>query len=126
MATRTISTRLAIEGESEYKQKLAEVNNSLKTMGSEMALLESKYRENANSLEALTAKGELLSREQETRRQKVASLQSALENARAAEQKYADQVSAAKEKVAGAERALEELKGLPGTPLPSKRPFRMS
>ena len=110
MATRTISTRLAIEGESEYKQKLAEVNNSLKTMGSEMALLESKYRENANSLEALTAKGELLSREQETRRQKVASLQSALENARAAEQKYADQVSAAKEKVAGAERALEELK----------------
>lgn len=110
MATRTISTRLAIEGESEYKQKLAEVNNSLKTMGSEMALLESKYRENANSLEALTAKGELMSREQETRRQKVASLQSALENARAAEQKYADQVSAAKEKVAGAERALEELK----------------
>ena len=34
MAVRTISTKLAVEGEAEYKQKIASCNSELKTLKS--------------------------------------------------------------------------------------------
>ena len=61
MAVRTISTKLAVEGEAEYKQKIASCNSELKTLKSSLALVQSEYKNNANSMEALTAKGEALS-----------------------------------------------------------------
>ena len=64
MAVRTISTKLAVEGEAEYKQKIASCNSELKTLKSSLALVQSEYKNNANSMEALTAKGEALSAEQ--------------------------------------------------------------
>ena len=56
MATRKISTRLAIEGESAYKQAIRDCNNEIKTMRSELTLVQSRYQTNANSVEALKAK----------------------------------------------------------------------
>lgn len=44
MATRKISTRLAIEGESAYKQAIRDCNNEIKTMRSELTLVQSKYQ----------------------------------------------------------------------------------
>ena len=57
MATRTISTRLAVEGEAQYKQAVASCNAELATLKSNLALAESSFKGNANSMEALTAKG---------------------------------------------------------------------
>ena len=62
MATRTISTKLAIEGEAQYRQALSSCNAELKTLKSSLALAESEYKNNANSMEALTAKGSRLRR----------------------------------------------------------------
>ena len=54
---RTISTKLAVEGEAQYKQAIASCNSELSTLKSGLALVESEFRGNANSMEALTAKG---------------------------------------------------------------------
>lgn len=56
MAVRTISTKLAVEGEGQYKQSIAACNAELKTLKSSLALVESEFKGNANSMEALTAK----------------------------------------------------------------------
>ena len=74
MATRKISTRLAIEGESAYKQAIRDCNNEIKTMRSELTLVQSKYQTSANSMEALKAKGEALGRAFEAQKQKVETL----------------------------------------------------
>ena len=42
MAVRTISTKLAVEGEAEYKQKIASCNSELKTLKSSLALVQSE------------------------------------------------------------------------------------
>lgn len=73
MAVRTISTKLAVEGEAEYKQKIASCNSELKTLKSSLALVQSEYKNNANSMEALTAKGEALSAMQTARRKRSPS-----------------------------------------------------
>lgn len=55
MPTRTISTRLAVEGESQYKAAISSVNAELRNMQSALKMTESQYKNNANSIEALTA-----------------------------------------------------------------------
>ena len=88
MAVRTISTKLAVEGEAEYKQKIASCNSELKTLKSSLALVQSEYKNNANSMEALTAKGEALSAMQTAQAKKVAELEKALENCQKAQTAY--------------------------------------
>ena len=56
MATRTISTRLVIDGEAEFKKAITSINAELRKMGSELKLAESKFAEQANTTEALEAK----------------------------------------------------------------------
>ena len=60
LATRTISTQLAIKGESEYKASISRINGELKTLQSSLKLTESEFQLNANSMEALSAKGKVL------------------------------------------------------------------
>lgn len=114
MAVRTISTRLAVEGEAEYKQKIASCNSELKTLKSSLALVQSEYKNNANSMEALTAKGEALSAMQTAQAKKVAELEKALENCQKAQTAYADRVAAAEANVSKYEQALAELKDSTG------------
>ena len=61
MAKRTISTRLAVEGESEYKKGIASCNSELSTLKSNLALTESAFKGQANTISALSAKGDALS-----------------------------------------------------------------
>ena len=52
--------KIGLEGEKEFKQSLAEINQSFKVLGSEMKLVESQFDKNDNSVEALTARNEVL------------------------------------------------------------------
>lgn len=56
MAVRQITTRLAIDGEQEYKKQLAAVNRELGNLGAEMKLVDAQFKGQANSSEALRAK----------------------------------------------------------------------
>lgn len=111
---RTISTRLSIEGDAEYKQKLAGINSEIKTLGSELKLTESQFAGQANSMSALTAKGSALSNLYQAQQQKVNALTDALKNAQSAQQTYNTRIQEAQSKITTAEQALAKLKNSTG------------
>ena len=111
---RVISTKLAIEGEAEYKQKIASVNSELKTLDSELKLVESAFKGQANSMEALTTKGTALQNIYDKQAQKVTELKAALENAQSAQTAYTERIEAAKTKISAAEDELVKLKNSTG------------
>lgn len=80
MATRTISTRLALDGEKEFKQQMGLVNSELKTLASEMTLATAEFKGQANSAEYLTKKDEILRREIEQQTEKVEALRRAVDD----------------------------------------------
>lgn len=81
MATRIISTRIAVDGEKEYKQQMSSVNSELKTLKTELSLTEAEFRGQANSVEALTAKDKILRQEVEQQQEKVRALEQAVADA---------------------------------------------
>lgn len=76
--TDTIKTRLAVEGEKEYREACKSINSGLREISSEMKLVTAQYADNANSTEALTAKCELLSRQRDEERRKIEAAEEAL------------------------------------------------
>lgn len=88
MAVRTISTKLAIGGESEYRASVARINSELKTLESSVKLTKERFHDQANSMDALVAKGEALGAQQEAQARKVKVLEDALRNAQEAVDKY--------------------------------------
>lgn len=87
MATRTIKARVEIDGEKQYKQALAELNSGNKVLASEMKKLQAEYKGNADSVEFLNKKGDLLQRQLQQQKDKVQTLRDALNNAA---QKYGE------------------------------------
>lgn len=81
MATRTITTRLAIEGETEFKRSMSSANSELKTLRSEMSLADSEFKGQANTMNALTKKHDILQREYDQQAEKVRALEQAVEDA---------------------------------------------
>lgn len=73
--------KIGLEGEKEFKSALAEINNSFKVLGSEMKLVESQFDKNDNSVQALTARNEVLEKSIETQKGKIETLRNALKNA---------------------------------------------
>ena len=114
MAVRTISTKLAIEGEAQYKKAISECNSALSMLKSSLSLVESEFRENANSMEALTAKSSALDAVYEKQKEKVSALEKALANALEHQKDYAASAAEAGEKVAAYSAELEKLKDSAG------------
>ena len=81
MAVRTISTSIKLDGEQEFKKQMSSVNSELKNLKSEMALATAEFKGNANSMDALTAKGQILRREYAQQAEKVRALERAVEDA---------------------------------------------
>lgn len=82
MATRTIDTEITLKGEREFNQQMKAVNSNLKTLRSDMALVTSEFTGNANSVDALRAKQEVLQRQYDQQREKVRALTAMMEDAR--------------------------------------------
>lgn len=80
MPTPTIKTKVALEGEKEYKAALSEINSGLKVLSSEMKLTATKFAENADGMEALTAKGDILEQQILSQKEKIETLKAALQN----------------------------------------------
>ncbi len=73
--------KIGVEGEKEFKKALSDINQSFKVLGSEMALATSQFDKNENSVEALTAKNEVLTKQIDAQKEKIETLRKALENA---------------------------------------------
>lgn len=81
MATRTITTRIALDGEKAFKDQMARVNGELRNLKSEMTLVDATFKGQANTTEALTAKHKVLQGSVEQQREKVRALTQAVEDA---------------------------------------------
>lgn len=114
MATRTISTKLAIDGEAQYKQAITNINSNLKMLSSELKLAESNFKGNQNSMEALSAKGKALQDVFAKQKTKVSELEAALANAKKAQNEHSNSISEAKNKISATESQLEKLKSSTG------------
>lgn len=73
--------KLGVEGEKEFKSALSDINLSFKVLGSEMRLVQSQFGKNYSFVESLTSRNEVLNRQIEKQKEKIATLKSALDNA---------------------------------------------
>ena len=81
MATPSMNTKVKMDGEKEYRAALAQINAGLKNLGAEMRATEQDFTDNADSVEALTAKGDVLARQMQTQQEKVDTLREVLQHA---------------------------------------------
>lgn len=82
-----IGPRIGIDGEAEFRKQLTNINQQLKTLGTEMKAVTSAFDANDSSQEALAAQAGVLTRQIETQEQKLSQLQKGLE---ASAQKYGE------------------------------------
>lgn len=73
--------KIGVEGEKEFKKALSDINQSFKVLGSEMKLVDSEFDKNDKSIQALSARNEVLNKEIDAQKQKIETLKSALDNA---------------------------------------------
>ena len=102
-------SRLAIDGEQEYKKQLAAVNRELGNLGAEMKLVDAQFKGQANSSEALRAKHNLLKQSIEQQVGKIVSLQGAVEEATAAFGEADSRTDSYRRQLLSAETALAKL-----------------
>lgn len=117
MAVRTITTRLALDGETQFKQAMAGVNSALRTVKSEIALSEATFKGQANTLDALTAKNKLLTDAIDQQKEKIKQLAQAVVDSAAAygedsttTDKYKQQLNRAQAELIEMNRALQDNK----------------
>ena len=80
MSTQPIKTRFELDGEQEYKAAVSEINASLRVLNSEMKLVSAQFATNADSVDALTARSDVLTRQILTQKEKIEALQAALKD----------------------------------------------
>lgn len=73
-----IGPKIGIEGEAEYRKQINDINMTMRTLGTEMKAVSSEFIDNEKSIEAYTAKNEVLSKEIDEQQKKLALLQQML------------------------------------------------
>jgi len=81
--TRDITSKIKIEGDQEYRQKLSQINQTLGNVKAEMYKVTTEYQNNAKSVEALSEKHRLLEAREREQADRVAILTEMLEKAKA-------------------------------------------
>ena len=81
MATPGINTKVKMEGEKEYREALALINAELKRLGAEMRNSEQDFVDNADSVDALAKKSEILGKALLEQQDKVDMLKKAVATA---------------------------------------------
>lgn len=73
--------KIGLEGEKEFKDALRDINQSFKVLGSEMNLVSSQFDKNDQSVQAVTARNEVLNKSIDAQKAKIETLRAALQNA---------------------------------------------
>lgn len=82
-----IGPKIGIDGEKEFRQELTNINQQLRTLGSEMKAVTSSFEAGDRSEEALAAQTDVLNRQIDAQKQKLAQLERGLD---AATNKYGE------------------------------------
>lgn len=92
MSLNTIGVTLTLDGEAEYKQALKAINAEQKELRTEMELSAANHKENANGLEALQEKYDLLTKKIESQKDKVEVYETAIAKQRKTQEEAAESV----------------------------------
>lgn len=84
MAAPSINSKIKLDGEREYKAALAEIKSGLNGLKSELNLASEQFRDNADSVEALTKKNDILDRTILTQKKKIEQIEKALQSSASA------------------------------------------
>lgn len=79
MATKGITTKIKLDGEREYKEAVSQIASGLKVLDSELRMVSQSFAGNADSVESLSAKNDVLERQLLSQREKIDTLSQALE-----------------------------------------------
>lgn len=111
MATnkRKIGAVIALDGESSFKKSVSACNASLKTMKSEMNLVTEQFKGQANSMDALKAKHEVLEKTLDKSVALQSELEKALENSQKNYASAGEQLDSYRKQLATATSALADL-----------------
>lgn len=80
MATKGITTKIKLDGEREYKEAVSQIASGLKVLDSELRMVSQSFAGNADSVEALSEKNDVLERQLLSQREKIDTLSQALED----------------------------------------------
>lgn len=78
---------LALDGEKEFTKSVSDINKTLKVLDSELKKSAAEYAGQANTIQALTSKQEILTKTLDAQRQKQAEIKKGLDNANTAYEK---------------------------------------
>ena len=109
MAKGTIGGKIVLEGESQYRAALKNIKAEQAELRSEMKLCQTTFKDNQNSLEALSKKHEILAKQIETQTRKVVVYQQAMETSSKKEQEATKKVKDLQSALKNAERELQEM-----------------
>lgn len=104
MAGNTIGAKIVLEGEANYRKALKNINTEQKELRSEMKLANSQFKDQQNSIDALSKKNEILHKQYEKQKEKVEIYSKAVLDA-------AKRQEEAGSKVAGLRDELEKANG---------------
>ena len=82
MATKTLKAAVELSGEAKYKEALKSLSTDNKVLSSEMRKLKAEFKDQTDSMEFLTRKGELLNKQLNTQKERVDTLRAAVANAK--------------------------------------------
>ncbi|WP_434310480.1 phage tail tape measure protein [Hominifimenecus sp. rT4P-3] len=109
MATETISTRIILEGEAEYRRKLKDINAQYSLLKSELKEFKNESAGSANALATLEKAVEILCRSQESLKEKLEASNAGLQNAQKNQEKYAQKIAEVQEKLEQVMQRQEDL-----------------
>lgn len=79
MVNYTIGPKIGLDGEKEFRAQLNGINETLRTLDTELKKTASEFEDNADSQEALTRQNEILNKEIEQQEKKLTEVKKALE-----------------------------------------------
>lgn len=95
MALREVGAKLTLEGEAEWNRQMKAVDRELKNLKSELAASSAEFNGQANTVEALRAKQEILQKEYSQQTAKIHALRDAVDSAKVSWGENSEQVDKA-------------------------------
>lgn len=104
-----IGATIALDGEKEYRAAVKSCNTEMKLLKSELKLASEQFSKNANSMKAYSQKQEILTKQVDQQKEKIATLRGALDDAKKKYGENSDQVKSWQMQLNSAEADLSKL-----------------
>lgn len=109
MSGNTIGAKIVLEGEADYRKALKNINTEQKELRSEMKLANSQFKDQQNSIEALSKKNEILQKQYEKQKEKVKIYSEAVVDAAKRQEEAGSKVAGLRDELEKANKKMDEM-----------------